>query len=188
MIAQASEMPSKVLVPRPISSRITRLRGGRVVEDVGRLGHLDHERALAAAQLVGRADAGEQAVDHADPRPLRRHEAADLGQHGDQGDLADVRALAGHVRPGDQQDRAVRRRRGAVSLGTNVARRAGAHRAPDAARPRPRRPARRRSRGGSSRAGRPVRRARRGRPPATSTAPAWISRGASAGDPVAERR
>ena len=68
MIAQASEMPSNVLVPRPISSRITRLCARRVVEDVRRLGHLDHERALAAAQLVGRADAGEEPVDDADPR------------------------------------------------------------------------------------------------------------------------
>ena len=51
-----------------------------VVEDVGRLGHLDHERALAPAQLVGRADAGEEAVDDADPGPLGRDEAADLGQ------------------------------------------------------------------------------------------------------------
>ena len=49
-----------------------------------------------------------------------RHEAADLGQQRDQGDLADVRALARHVRPGDQQDRARRVRPDAelVSLGT----------------------------------------------------------------------
>ena len=33
-------------------------------------------------------------------------EAADLRQDGDQRDLADVRALAGHVRAGDQEDRA----------------------------------------------------------------------------------
>ena len=43
-------------------------RGG-VVEDVGRLGHLDHERALAAAQLVGGADPGEEPVDDPDPAP-----------------------------------------------------------------------------------------------------------------------
>ena len=39
--------------------------------------------------------------------PLGRHEAADLGQQREQRDLADVGALAGHVRAGDQQDRAV---------------------------------------------------------------------------------
>ncbi len=106
VIAQASEMPSNVLVPRPISSRITRLLRGRVVEDVGGLGHLDHERALAAAQLVGRADAGEEPVDDADPGASGRDEAADLGQDRDQGDLADIGALARHVRAGDQEDRA----------------------------------------------------------------------------------
>ncbi len=36
------------------------------VEDPRRLGHLDHERALAARQLVARADAGENAIGHAD--------------------------------------------------------------------------------------------------------------------------
>ena len=51
---------------------------------------------------------------------LGRHEAADLGHQRDQRDLADVGALARHVRAGDQQDRARRRRRPCVSLGTNV--------------------------------------------------------------------
>src|SRR5271157_4491537 len=78
-----------------------------VVQDVGRLGHLDHEGALTAAQLVGRSNAGEEAVNHTDPGALRGDEAADLGQDGDQRDLADIRTLAGHVRAGDQDDRAV---------------------------------------------------------------------------------
>ena len=51
----------------------------RVVEDVRRLGHLDHERALAAAQLVAGADAGEDPVDDADPRLLRRDERCRSG-------------------------------------------------------------------------------------------------------------
>ena len=54
-----------------------------VVEDVRRLGHLDHERALPAAQLVARPDAGEDAVGEADRRRLRRDEAADVGQQRD---------------------------------------------------------------------------------------------------------
>ena len=49
---------------------------------------------------------------------LGRDEAADLGQDRDQGDLADVRALAGHVRPGDQQDRARCLSPSWMSLGT----------------------------------------------------------------------
>ena len=35
------------------------------------------------------------------------HEAAQMGQDRDQGDLPDVSALAGHVGPGDQEDRAL---------------------------------------------------------------------------------
>ena len=62
-------MPSNVLVPRPISSRIDQAARGRVVQDVRRLGHLDHERALAAGQFVARADAGEDAVGQPDRRP-----------------------------------------------------------------------------------------------------------------------
>ncbi len=37
-----------------------------MVQDVGRLDHLDHEGALAGGQLVLRADAGEDAVDQPD--------------------------------------------------------------------------------------------------------------------------
>ena len=110
-MAQASEMPSKVLVPAADLVEDHQALGRGVVEDVGRLGHLDHERALAAAQVVGRADAGEQAVDDADPGTLGRDEAAQMGQDRDQGDLADVGALAGHVGAGDQEDRARRPRR-----------------------------------------------------------------------------
>ena len=41
-------------------------RGG--VEDAGRLGHFDHERALAAGEFVAGADAGEDAIGDADRR------------------------------------------------------------------------------------------------------------------------
>ena len=81
-------------------------RRGRV-QDPRRLGHLDHERALPPGQLVAGAHAGENAVGHADPRLAGRHETADLGQQRDQRHLANVRALARHVRTGDQEDRAV---------------------------------------------------------------------------------
>ena len=57
---------------------------------------------LAGVQLVAGADAGEEAVGQADRRALGRHVAADLRQQRDQRHLADVRALAGHVRAGDQ--------------------------------------------------------------------------------------
>ena len=47
---------------------MTRLRGGGIVEDVGRLGHFDHEGALAPAQFVAGADAREDAIGDADLR------------------------------------------------------------------------------------------------------------------------
>ena len=46
-------------------------RGG-VVQDIGRLVHLNHKGALAASEIVARADAGENAVkqpDHRAPWP-----------------------------------------------------------------------------------------------------------------------
>ena len=64
----------------------------RVVQDVRRLHHLDHERALARGQVVLRADAGEDAVDQADARRLRRDEGADLRQQRDQRDLPEIGA------------------------------------------------------------------------------------------------
>ena len=44
---------------------------GRVMQDVRRLGHLDHEGRAAAGKIVRRADAGEDAVDRADQRSRR---------------------------------------------------------------------------------------------------------------------
>ena len=93
-------------MPRPISSRMTRLRSRGGVQNAGRLGHFDHERALAARQFVAGADPGEDPVGHADRRFTSRHEAADLGQQREQRRLANVRALAGHVGAGDQQQHA----------------------------------------------------------------------------------
>ena len=73
-------------------------------QDLRRLAHLDHERRLAAGQPIRGADAGEDAVDDADPRRLRRHEAPDLREQHDQRDLPQVGALARHVGSREQQD------------------------------------------------------------------------------------
>ena len=83
-----------------------RLRGG-VVEDVAGLAHLDHEGRLAAREVVAGADAGQDAVDRADHRARRRHEAADVREQHDQRVLAHVGRLAAHVRAGDHQHAAV---------------------------------------------------------------------------------
>ena len=74
---------------------------GRVVHDVRRLVHLDHEGRLAAREIVVRADAGENAIDQTDLRARRRNEAADLRHQNNQRHLPDVGRFPGHVRPGD---------------------------------------------------------------------------------------
>ena len=76
----------------------------RLIEDAGRLDHLDHERRASPRQIVGRADAGEQPVDDADMRGFRRHVGAHLRHHGDQRVLAQERRFARHVRAGHQPD------------------------------------------------------------------------------------
>ena len=76
----------------------------RATEDVRRLLHLDHEGALAAREVVARADAREHAIDDADLRAARRHERADLREDHGERDLAHERRLAGHVRPGDDPE------------------------------------------------------------------------------------
>ena len=86
--AQAIDRPSKVAVPRPISSRMTSERSLAWFRIDRGLHHLHHEGGAAARQIVGGADAREQPVDDADPRPRRRHEAADLRQQRDQRVLA----------------------------------------------------------------------------------------------------
>ena len=101
-MAQARARPSSVEVPRPISSRMTSGSAGGVVEDVGGLGHFDHEGGLAAGEVVGGADAGEDAVDEADGGGLGGDEGAGLGHQHEEGDLADVGGFAGHVGAGDE--------------------------------------------------------------------------------------
>ena len=61
--AHAMLRPSKVDVPRPISSSTTRLRDEARVQDVGGLLHLDHEGRLPAGDVVRGADAGEDPID-----------------------------------------------------------------------------------------------------------------------------
>ena len=114
--AHAMLRPSKVDVPRPISSRTTRLRDVARVQDVGGLLHLDHERRLAARDVVGRADAREDAVDDRQLRVLRRHERSDLREQRQQRGLPQVGRLAAHVRARSGSTSCVRRRRSSVDV------------------------------------------------------------------------
>ena len=75
------------------------LRGA--AEKLRHLRHLHHEGGLSGGQIVAGADAGEDAIHHADVRPLRRDEAAHLRHEGDERHLAHVGGLTGHVGAGD---------------------------------------------------------------------------------------
>ena len=75
-----------------------------LIEDRGGLHHLHHEGRAPAGKIVGGPDPREQAVDDADARLLRRHEAPHLGEHRDQRVLAQVSRLARHVGAGDEID------------------------------------------------------------------------------------
>ena len=69
--------------------------------------HLDHEGRVTGGQVVGRADAGEDAVNRPERRRRRRHIAAHVGQQRDQRELSHVGRFATHVRAGDQQQPAL---------------------------------------------------------------------------------
>jgi hypothetical protein len=75
----------------------------RCVENPRRLGHLDHEGALAARELVARPHPGKEPIGDADGRPSRRDKAADLRQQHQEHRLADVGTLARHVGAGDEE-------------------------------------------------------------------------------------
>ena len=102
-IAPASASPSKVEVPRPISSISTSECSVAAVHDGGGLGHLQHEGGLGVGQVVGRADAGVDGVDGP--------QAADCaGTKEPMAASSTIRAtwrmkvaLAAHVRAGDDQ-------------------------------------------------------------------------------------
>ena len=80
-----------------------------MAEDVGHLAPLDHERALPGGEIVGRADAREHAVDHADDGALGRDERAHLRHEDDERHLPHIGRFTGHVRAGDDGRAAVLR-------------------------------------------------------------------------------
>ena len=80
----------------------------RVVEDVRRLGHLDHERRASSREVVRGADAGVDPVHRADDRGLGGDEASGVGEQHDMGGLAHVGRLSAHVWAGDDEHPALR--------------------------------------------------------------------------------
>ena len=75
-----------------------------IVQDVGGLGHLDHECRFAQRDIVGGAHTGEYFVHQTDSSALCGHEAAYLGQQYDEGRLAQQRRFTGHIRSGDDDN------------------------------------------------------------------------------------
>src|SRR5690606_38029764 len=71
-------------------------------EDRRGLDHFDHEGRAAASEVVGRADAAEQAIDQADGGARGRDEAARLGEQHDQRVLAQESGLAAQVGSADE--------------------------------------------------------------------------------------
>lgn len=64
-----------------------------MVQDVRGFDHLDHEGALAARQVVGRADARENPVDQPELHRLGRNERSHLREHHQQRSLPGCRSI-----------------------------------------------------------------------------------------------
>src|SRR2546423_5453648 len=89
-----------------VENQQTPRRGMR--QDVGGLHHLHHEGGEPARQLIVGAHPGKDAVTQTNDGARGRDEAADLGQRHDDPGLPEIGRLAGHVRPTQEYDRAVR--------------------------------------------------------------------------------
>ena len=101
--AQAMLRPSNVLVPRPISSRMIS-ESAVALRRMFAVSLISTMKVLwPPGQIVRRADAGEDAVDDADRRAVRGHEAADLRQGDDLRHLPHIGAFARHVGAGHDQ-------------------------------------------------------------------------------------
>src|ERR1044072_2197554 len=79
-----------------------RTRSG-VVEDGGRLSHLDHEGRAASGEVVRSSDACPDAVEDGQARMFGGHERAHLCEQTDKRRLTKEGALASHVRAGDDE-------------------------------------------------------------------------------------
>ena len=96
--------PSKVEVPRPISSSTDEAPGRRRVQDARGLLHLDHERGLSAGDVVRRPDAREDAVHERDLGFAGRHERSGLRHDAQQRHLPEIGGLAPHVGSGQDDE------------------------------------------------------------------------------------
>ena len=70
----------------------------RIVEDTGRLIHLNHKGTLAGSKVVRCSDTGKNPIDKAYFSLVGRNEASHLGKQGNEADLPKIRAFACHIR------------------------------------------------------------------------------------------
>src|SRR6187200_1632962 len=87
----AMDRPSKVEVPRPISSRIMRLRSVALL-------------TMLAVSFISTMKVDcprENTINQTDPGVGRRHKTADLRHQHNERDLADVGRFSRHIRPGN---------------------------------------------------------------------------------------
>ena len=70
---------------------------GNIVQDAGRLEHLDHEGRFALRNVVGSPDSGENLVHHADMSRFRRNERPHLGHQNNKSRLPQQSRLTRHV-------------------------------------------------------------------------------------------
>ena len=76
------------------------VRGGGL-QNIADLRHLHHEGGLSGGQVIAGADAGENAIHHADAGGSGRNKGADLRHQHDQRHLTHVGGFTGHVGAGD---------------------------------------------------------------------------------------
>ena len=89
------------------------VRGG-TVQNLRRLGHLQHKGRLRVGQIIGRANAGVDGINRPQAAGAGRHVAAHAGQQHDQRHLAHVSRFTAHVRPGNDVQALARVQIGAV--------------------------------------------------------------------------
>ena len=75
----------------------------RVVQDIRRFGHLDHEGGPAAREIIAGADTCEDPIDRADDRAFGGNMAADVSEQHNDRSLSHVSGFTAHVRSSNHQ-------------------------------------------------------------------------------------
>ena len=73
------------------------------MQDVRRFGHLHQESTASSSDVIDRPHPRKDAIHQANGGLGRRHKAAHLSQQDDERRLAQIRGLASHVRPGQDE-------------------------------------------------------------------------------------